>query len=81
MAGQGAIIATGAIEYPPEYAAMTEEALSQLGISKVFTITSTYDHRIIQGAESGLFLAYIHELLLGQHNFYDEIFARHRHQL
>src|SRR5262245_64537724 len=49
MAGQGAIIATGAIEYPPEYAAMTEEALSQLGISKVFTITSTYDHRIIQG--------------------------------
>ena len=75
MAGQGAIIATGAIEYPPEYAAMTEEALSQLGISKVFTITSTYDHRIIQGAESGLFLAYIHELLLGQHNFYDEIFA------
>jgi 2-oxoglutarate decarboxylase len=75
MAGQGAIIATGAIEYPPEYAAMTEEALSQLGICKVFTITSTYDHRIIQGAESGLFLAYIHELLLGRHNFYDEIFA------
>lgn len=75
MAGQGAIIATGAIEYPPEYAAMTEEALSQLGISKVFTITSTYDHRIIQGAESGLFLARVHELLLGQHNFYDEIFA------
>src|SRR5499426_4125842 len=75
MAGQGVIIATGAIEYPPEYAAMTEEALSQLGISKVFTITSTYDHRIIQGAESGLFLAYIHELLLGRHNFYDEIFA------
>jgi 2-oxoglutarate dehydrogenase E1 component len=45
MAGQGVIIATGAIEYPPEYAAMTEEALSQLGISKIFTITSTYDHR------------------------------------
>ena len=75
MMGQGAIIATGAIEYPPEYAAMTDEALSQLGISKVFTITSTYDHRIIQGADSGLFLAYIHELLLGKHNFYDEIFA------
>ncbi len=75
MAGQGAIIATGAIEYPPEYAAMTGEALSQLGISKVFTITSTYDHRIIQGAESGMFLAYVHELLLGKHEFYDEIFA------
>jgi 2-oxoglutarate dehydrogenase E1 component len=75
MAGQGAIIATGAIEYPPEYVAMTGEALSQLGICKVFTISSTYDHRIIQGAESGMFLAYIHELLLGKHNFYDEIFA------
>jgi 2-oxoglutarate dehydrogenase E1 component len=75
MAGQGAIIATGAIEFPPEYAAMTDAALSQLGISKIFTITSTYDHRIIQGAESGLFLAYIHELLLGQHRFYEAIFA------
>jgi 2-oxoglutarate decarboxylase len=75
MAGQGAIIATGSIEYPPEYAAMTDAALSQLGISKIFTITSTYDHRIIQGAESGLYLAYIHELLLGQHRFYEEIFA------
>lgn len=75
MSGQGAIIATGAIEYPPEYAAMTPAALSQLGISKIFTITSTYDHRIIQGAESGAYLAYIHELLIGQHNFYDELFA------
>jgi len=74
MAGQGVIIATGAIEYPPEYAAMTPAALSQLGISKVFTITSTYDHRIIQGAESGAYLALIHELLLGQHGFYEEIF-------
>ncbi len=75
MAGQGAIIATGAIEFPAEYSAMTDVALSYLGISKVMTITSTYDHRIIQGAESGMFLAYMHELLLGQHNFYDEIFA------
>ncbi|MBK9313757.1 MAG: multifunctional oxoglutarate decarboxylase/oxoglutarate dehydrogenase thiamine pyrophosphate-binding subunit/dihydrolipoyllysine-residue succinyltransferase subunit [Acidobacteria bacterium] len=75
MAGQGAIIATGAIEYPPEYAAMTDEAMSQLGISKLLTLTSTYDHRIIQGAESGLYLAHIHELLNGKHNFYDEIFA------
>jgi 2-oxoglutarate dehydrogenase E1 component len=75
MAGQGAIIATGAIEFPPEYAAMTAPALSLLGISKVLTITSTYDHRIIQGAESGAYLARVHELLLGQHGFYDEIFA------
>ena len=74
MAGQSVIIATGAIEYPAEYQAMTPAALSQLGISKTITITSTYDHRVIQGAESGLFLARIHEFLIGQHGFYDEIF-------
>jgi 2-oxoglutarate dehydrogenase E1 component len=75
MSGQSAIIATGAIEYPAEYQAMTGAALSQLGISKIITLTSTYDHRVIQGAESGLFLAKIHEFLVGQHGFYDEIFT------
>lgn len=75
MAGQGAIIATGAIEHPPQYQAMSMEALSRLGISKAMTITSTYDHRIIQGAESGAFLATVEQLLRGEHNFYDEIFA------
>ena len=75
MAGQSLIIATGAIEYAGEYQAMAPEALSQLGISKAITISSTYDHRIIQGAESGAFLARVHELLIGQHKFYDEIFA------
>ena len=75
MAGQSVIIATGAIEYPAEYQAMAPELLSQLAISKVINITSTYDHRIIQGAESGAFLARIHELLLGEHDFYQEIFA------
>ena len=75
MSGQSAIIATGAIEYPAEYQAMTAGALSQLGISKTITLTSTYDHRVIQGAESGLFLARIHEFLIGQHGFYDGIFT------
>ena len=74
MNGQSVIIATGAIEYPAEYQAMTAGVLSQLGISKVLTVTSTYDHRIIQGAESGLMLAKIHECLIGKENFYDEIF-------
>ena len=74
MSGQGAIIATGAIEYPPEYQAMSPEALSRLGISKVMVVTSTYDHRIVQGAESGAFLALIDEMLRGQHRFFDEIF-------
>ncbi len=49
MSGQSAIIATGAIEYPAEYQAMTPAALSLLGISKIITLTSTYDHRVIQG--------------------------------
>ena len=75
MEGQSVIIATGAIEYPAEYQAMAPEALSQLGISKAITITSTYDHRIIQGAESGAFLARIHEFIIGKHEFYDKIFA------
>jgi multifunctional 2-oxoglutarate metabolism enzyme len=74
MTGQSAIIATGAIEYPAEYHAMTTQALSLLGISKVVNISSTYDHRVIQGAESGAFLAHIHELLLGEHDFYVKIF-------
>lgn len=75
MSGQSAIIATGAIEYPAEYQAMAEAALSAIGISKTITLTNTYDHRVIQGAESGLFLAKIHEFILGQNQFYDNIFA------
>jgi len=75
MAGQSAIIATGSIEYPAEYQAMTDAALSMMGISKTLTLTSTYDHRVIQGAESGLFLARIHEFLKGEHGFYDSIFT------
>ncbi|MGH9456695.1 MAG: multifunctional oxoglutarate decarboxylase/oxoglutarate dehydrogenase thiamine pyrophosphate-binding subunit/dihydrolipoyllysine-residue succinyltransferase subunit, partial [Thermoanaerobaculia bacterium] len=74
MQKQGTIVATGQIDYPPEYSATDPEVLAELGVSKVMTMTSTYDHRIIQGAESGAFLARIHELLLGADNFYDEIF-------
>src|SRR6185437_12999870 len=74
MEGQSVIIATGAIEYPAEYQAMAAEAISQLGISKAISISSTYDHRIIQGAESGAFLARVHELIIGKHDFYKNIF-------
>jgi multifunctional 2-oxoglutarate metabolism enzyme len=74
MEGQSVIIATGAIEYPAEYQAMAPEALSQLGISKAISISSTYDHRIIQGAESGAFLARVHEFIIGKHDFYKNIF-------
>jgi 2-oxoglutarate decarboxylase len=74
MAGQSVIIATGAIEYPAEYQSIAPAILPQLGISKAITISSTYDHRIIQGAESGAFLARVHELLLGKDKFYENIF-------
>jgi 2-oxoglutarate dehydrogenase E1 component len=75
MIGQGTIIATGAIQYNAEYQAMAPSTISSLGISKVMNITSTYDHRIIQGAESGMFLKEVNELLLGKDGFYEEIFS------
>ena len=75
MPGQGVIVATGALDYPAEYRSMAPRTLSLLGISKVMTLTSTYDHRIIQGAESGLFLARIEELLRGDDGFYERIFT------
>ncbi|HST67331.1 MAG TPA: multifunctional oxoglutarate decarboxylase/oxoglutarate dehydrogenase thiamine pyrophosphate-binding subunit/dihydrolipoyllysine-residue succinyltransferase subunit, partial [Mycobacteriales bacterium] len=74
MQGQGAIIGVGAMEYPAAFAGMSEEALAQTAISRTVTLTSTYDHRIIQGAQSGEFLKRMHELLLGEDEFYDEIF-------
>ncbi|MEH1123584.1 multifunctional oxoglutarate decarboxylase/oxoglutarate dehydrogenase thiamine pyrophosphate-binding subunit/dihydrolipoyllysine-residue succinyltransferase subunit [Micromonospora sp. CPCC 206061] len=75
MTGQGAIIGVGAMEYPAPYSGMSEETLADLAVSKITTLTSTYDHRIIQGAQSGEFLKIVHELLLGEHGFYDEIFT------
>ena len=75
MAGQGCIVGVGAMEYPAAYAGASEETLARLAISKSVTLTSTYDHRIIQGAQSGEFLQKIHQLLLGEDGFYDEIFA------
>ncbi|HZY76081.1 MAG TPA: multifunctional oxoglutarate decarboxylase/oxoglutarate dehydrogenase thiamine pyrophosphate-binding subunit/dihydrolipoyllysine-residue succinyltransferase subunit [Jatrophihabitantaceae bacterium] len=74
MAGQGAIIGVGAMEYPAEFSGMSDEMLTARAISKIITLTSTYDHRIIQGAQSGEFLRRVHELLLAD-EFYDEIFA------
>ncbi|GGS92498.1 alpha-ketoglutarate decarboxylase [Planobispora rosea] len=74
MPGQGAIIGVGAMEYPAEYQGASPETLSRLAVSKVMTLTSTYDHRIIQGAQSGDFLRRIHQLLLGEDGFYDEVF-------
>src|SRR5688500_14091541 len=74
MPGQGVIVGVGALDYPVEYQAADPRMLADIGVSKVMTLTSTYDHRIIQGAESGLFLAKIHQLLLGEDGFYDDLF-------
>jgi 2-oxoglutarate decarboxylase len=74
MAGQGAIIGVGSIDYPAEWQGADPRQLAELGVSKVVTLSSTYDHRIIQGAESGLFLQRVHQLLLGEDGFYEGVF-------
>ncbi len=75
MQGQGAIIGVGALEYPAEWQGASNETLNRNAVSKILTLTSTYDHRIIQGAQSGDFLRIVHQLLLGKDDFYDEVFA------
>jgi 2-oxoglutarate dehydrogenase E1 component len=75
MAGQGAIIAAGAIGYPPGFASASEPAIKQLGISKIMQMTSTYDHRVIQGAQSGEYLRRVDELLQGKDGFYESVFT------
>ncbi|HEY9314230.1 multifunctional oxoglutarate decarboxylase/oxoglutarate dehydrogenase thiamine pyrophosphate-binding subunit/dihydrolipoyllysine-residue succinyltransferase subunit [Williamsia sp.] len=74
MKGQGAIVGAGAMEYPAEFQGASDERIAEMGVGKLMTLTSTYDHRIIQGAESGDFLRTIHQLLLSD-DFFDEIFT------
>ncbi len=74
MPGQGAIIGVGALGYPPGFEAADPQVIAELGIGKVVTITSTYDHRIIQGAESGMFLGRVVDFLEGKDRFYDSVF-------
>ena len=75
MVGQGCIIGVGAMEYPAPFQGASEQMLADMAVSKIITLTSTYDHRIIQGAESGEFLRRVHQLLLGDDDFYDDIFT------
>ncbi len=74
MQGQGLIVAAGAIQYPPEWQNADALTIARLGISKVMMVSSTYDHRVIQGAESGLFLQYFDKFLQGEDGFYENIF-------
>jgi 2-oxoglutarate dehydrogenase E1 component len=73
LSGQGTIVATGSIAHPVEWAHSPPDKLKALGVSKVMTMTSTYDHRIIQGAESGSFLRRIDQLLQGEDDFYESV--------
>ncbi|MDO5287408.1 MAG: multifunctional oxoglutarate decarboxylase/oxoglutarate dehydrogenase thiamine pyrophosphate-binding subunit/dihydrolipoyllysine-residue succinyltransferase subunit, partial [Actinomycetia bacterium] len=75
MQGQGLILGVGSIDYAPGFAGAAPARLHEMGVSKVMTLTSTYDHRVIQGAQSGEFLRAMEQLLLGQHSFYEEIFT------
>jgi 2-oxoglutarate decarboxylase len=75
MRGAGCIVGAGALEYPAEFQGASPKTLAELSIGKTITLTSTYDHRVIQGAGSGEFLKKIHERLIGQHDFYVHIFA------
>ncbi|HUS61311.1 MAG TPA: multifunctional oxoglutarate decarboxylase/oxoglutarate dehydrogenase thiamine pyrophosphate-binding subunit/dihydrolipoyllysine-residue succinyltransferase subunit [Acidimicrobiales bacterium] len=74
MPGQGLIVGVGALDHPAEWQGADPRMLAELGVSKVMTVTSTYDHRIIQGAESGMFLQRVHKLLTGVDGFYEGIF-------
>jgi multifunctional 2-oxoglutarate metabolism enzyme len=74
MPGQGVIIGVGAMDYPAEWQGASDDALARNAVSKIMTFTSTYDHRVIQGAQSGDFLRRVHQLLLGTDGFYDDIF-------
>jgi 2-oxoglutarate dehydrogenase E1 component len=74
MPGQGVIIGVGAMDYPAEWQGASDNAIARSAVSKIMTFTSTYDHRVIQGAQSGDFLRRVHHLLLGEDGFYDDIF-------
>ncbi len=74
MEGQGCIVGVGAMEYPAQWQGASDETIVRNAVSKIMTLTSTYDHRIIQGAQSGEFLRRVHQLLLGEDGFYDDIF-------
>ncbi|MBN6547773.1 multifunctional oxoglutarate decarboxylase/oxoglutarate dehydrogenase thiamine pyrophosphate-binding subunit/dihydrolipoyllysine-residue succinyltransferase subunit, partial [Streptomyces bryophytorum] len=75
MPGQSMILGVGSMDYPAEFQGTSQDTLNKLGISKVMTLTSTYDHRVIQGAASGEFLRIMNQLLLGENDFFDDIFA------
>ena len=78
MSGQGLIVGVGSMAYPAAFAGASEETLARQGIGKVLTLTSTYDHRVIQGATSGEFLRLVERKLMGLDGFWDRAFTSMR---
>ncbi|MHB8263540.1 MAG: multifunctional oxoglutarate decarboxylase/oxoglutarate dehydrogenase thiamine pyrophosphate-binding subunit/dihydrolipoyllysine-residue succinyltransferase subunit [Acidimicrobiales bacterium] len=76
MQGQSVIVGVGSIAYPVEFQGADPRVMAEMGVSKTITLTSTYDHRVIQGAESGIFLGHVAECLMGEHDYYEEIFSQ-----
>ena len=74
MPGQGLIVGVGAMDYPAAFAGASPDTLARQAIGKVVTLTSTYDHRIIQGAASGEFLRLVERKLLGLDGFWNRAF-------
>ena len=72
--GAGSIIGVGSMDYPAEFAGASADRLADLGVGRLVTLTSTYDHRVIQGAESGEFLRTIGQLLVDG-AFWDDLFS------
>ena len=74
MPGQGLIVGVGAMDYPAAFAGASPDTLARQAIGKVVTLTSTYDHRVIQGATSGEFLRLVERKLLGLDGFWNRAF-------
>ena len=74
MPGQGLIVGVGSMSYPAAFAGSSEQTLARSGVGKVVTLTSTYDHRVIQGAASGEFLRLVEHKLLGLDGYWDRVF-------
>ena len=74
MPGQGLIVGVGAMDYPAAFAGASPDTLARQAIGKVVTLTSTYDHRVIQGAASGEFLRLVERKLLGLDGFWNRAF-------
>jgi oxoglutarate dehydrogenase (succinyl-transferring), E1 component len=74
MPGQGLIMGVGAMTYPAAFAGASPETLARQAVGKVLTLSNTYDHRVIQGAQSGELLRLMERKLMGLDGFWNRSF-------